>query len=143
MLSAESIGAARFTNAVCVVSLAAQAPPDPELLVGLPEDEVSNPLDDVVPDDPVPLEDVIPLEDVSPELVPGLPPEVYPELVPLLDGLPEPLPDEVPSPEGMTVDVGDAQWIRTHPAPSIKVAGRELNFMLSHTEQYLAPSATR
>ena len=50
LLSADSIGAARFAKVVWVVSLAGQLPPEPELLV-VPDDEVADPLDEVPPPD--------------------------------------------------------------------------------------------
>jgi hypothetical protein len=92
-LSAESIGAARLTKVVCVVSSAAQ----PESATGLPlEDAV--PLDDPplpdeapedVPDDPIPLDDV----------------EVPDDPVPL-DSPEDPAPLDAPPPEALDGENG-------------------------------------
>jgi hypothetical protein len=51
-LRADSIGAARFANVVCVVLLAGQLPP---ASTGAPLDDVEAP-DEDTPDDPIPLD---------------------------------------------------------------------------------------
>ena len=110
----------------------------------LAPDEVVDPLEVEVPDDPLETPDELLLEEGSPELAPDedvLPELLNPELVPL-DVAPDVLPDEDPPPAGRSVDAGPAQLIRMDPRPSARIADGRLNFMLAHTEQCLSSSAT-
>jgi hypothetical protein len=127
-LSAESIGAARLTNDVCVVMLAEQVPPPssppdaPLDEVVLPEEPDDETPDEDTPDDPLPLdspEDPVPLD------------PLYPELPPPFDELPlEPLDEEVPSsPEGFGVAVPVAQLRRALPQPKASAANRNVHFV--------------